>query len=307
MVGTGASAVQIIPALAPRVKRLTVFQRTPAWILPKRDKAWSERQQRLFARHPAVQRAVWWGTYWELEVRVLMFTRLPKMLKLTEWMSLRHLARSVSDPGIRAKLTPAYVMGCKRVLMSNDYWSAFERDDVDLVTDGIARVGHDAVVTVDATRHQVDAIVLGTGFNVTGSFDRLDIEGLSGRRLAEAWATGMETNLGVTVARYPELYFLLGPNTGPGHNSVILMIEFATQYILRCLKREAPMVTTDAAQRDFVAEMERRTQGTVWYSGCRSWYLDRFGKNHVVWPGSTISYWLRTRRVTATHFTPVSR
>ena len=309
VVGTGASSVQLVPALAPRTQQLHVFQRTAAWILPKHDKELSARRHAAYRVVPGLQRAVRWATYWELESRVLGFARYPKAMALVQRVSLRHLAKSVADPQVRAKLTPDYTIGCKRVLVSNDYWPAFERDDVEIVTDGIVRVEPDAVVTADGTRREVDAIVLGTGFNIGGSFERIDIRGVGGASMADSWSSGMETNLGITVAGYPELYLLLGPNTGLGHTSVVMMIEFATRYILQCLERASASgvshVATSQTQVEFIAEMRQRSKGTVWASGCHSWYLDRYGNNTVVWPGSTLSYWWRTRRVDPAHFEPV--
>lgn len=307
VVGTGASSVQMVPALAPRADRVTVFQRTPAWILPKRDEPWGRGKQRLFARVPALHRAVRWATYWQLESRVLAFSRFPGAMRLLEKVSLRHLERSVRDPETRARLTPDYTIGCKRILMSNDYWRAYDRDDVDLVTEGIERIEPGAVVTADGSRHEVDALVLGTGFNLSGSFDRIDVRGLEGLSMEQAWEKGMHTNLGITVAGFPELYLLLGPNTGLGHTSVVLMIEFATKYVLECLERAnlSPRVVSASAQDSFTNEMLSRSKRTVWASGCRSWYLDRFGNNTAVWPGSTLSYWWRTRRVDHSAFVPV--
>ncbi|MEP6799890.1 MAG: NAD(P)/FAD-dependent oxidoreductase, partial [Lapillicoccus sp.] len=308
VVGTGASAVQLVPELAAQASHLSVFQRTPAWILPKHDKEWSARRQATYARFPALQRMVRWRTYLELESRVLLFARLPKGMKIVEQVARRHLAASVTRPDLRARLTPTYTIGCKRILISNDYWPTFERDDVELVTDPIVRIEPDAVVTAGGTRHTVDALVLGTGFSVSGSYDRMQITGRGGRELADAWSGGMHSNLGITVAGFPEFYMLLGPNTGLGHNSVVVMIEFATSYVLQCLDRarSGARVTTASAQEDFTSEMSSRSKHTVWASGCQSWYLDRFGNNTVVWPGSTITYWLRTRRVRAADFEAVS-
>jgi cation diffusion facilitator CzcD-associated flavoprotein CzcO len=207
----------------------------------------------------------------------------------------------------RAKLTPDYTIGCKRILLSNDYWPTFAREDVSLVTDPITAVEPDAVVTADGTRHEVDALVLGTGFDITGSFARLDIRGLGGQSLAQAWSRGMHTHLGITVSGFPELYLLLGPNTGLGHNSVVLMIELATGYVMKCLERgrSGAHVVTRGAQAAFTSEMLRKTAHTVWATGCRSWYLDAFGHNTAIWPGSTIAYWWRTRRPDPADFEPV--
>ena len=308
VVGTGASAVQLVPELAQQAAHLSVFQRTPAWILPKHDTVWSARRQQTFERFPALQRLVRWRTYLQLESRVLLFARVPQGMTLVEGIARRHLEASVSNAEIRARLTPTYTIGCKRILLSNEYWPTFDRDDVELVTAPIRRIEPDAVVTADGTRHQVDTLVLGTGFSLSGSYDRMHITGSGGRELADAWSGGMHTNLGITVAGFPELYLLLGPNTALGHNSVVLMIEFATDYVLKCLERarSGARVTTASAQDQFTSEMASRSKHTVWTSGCQSWYLDRFGNNTSVWPGSTISYWLRTRRVRAQDFEPVT-
>jgi len=309
VIGTGASAIQLVPAIASRAQQLHVFQRTAAWVMPKNDKVLSARRHAAYRSVPGLQRAVRWATYWQLESRVLGFTRLPQVMRLVQRASLKHLETSVADPKLRADLTPRYTIGCKRILISNDYWPTFNRDDVELVTDPITRVENDAVVTAGGTRRVVDAIVLGTGFTLDASFERIDIRGLGGRSIADSWSSGMQTNLGVTVAGHPELYLLLGPNTGLGHTSVVMMIEFATQYVLKCLERAevagAPQTGTGHAQGDFMAEIERRSKRTVWATGCRSWYLDRFGNNTFMWPGSTLGYWWRTRRVDPSHFESV--
>ncbi|MGO4343006.1 flavin-containing monooxygenase [Pedococcus sp. 2YAF34] len=309
VVGTGASAVQLVPELAPRAAHTTVFQRTPAWTMPKKDVEWSPRHQRLFRRFPVLQRAVRWRTYWELEARAPLFVRFPALARLGERVALRELRKAVRDPEVRDRLTPRYRLGCKRILLSSTYWPTFDRDDVSLVTEPIARVEPDAVVTADGARHEVDALVLGTGFALTGSFDRIAVTGLDGRTLAQEWSTGAHTHLGVTVAGFPELYLLLGPNTGLGHSSVVMMSEFATRYALQGIERAraaGARVTSDSAQAAFTAEMERRTRHTVWASGCRSWYLDRFGHNTALWPGSTLAYWWRTRRIDDSVFVPVT-
>jgi cation diffusion facilitator CzcD-associated flavoprotein CzcO len=308
VIGTGASSIQVVPALAPRAARTTVFQRTPAWILPRFDRPWSERRHRTFRRYPVVQRAVRWATYWRFEAQAPMFVRFPSIGRVAERISLRHLARSVRDPAVRASLTPDYRLGCKRVLFSGDYWAAFDRSDVDLVTEAISHVEADALVTADGRRHPADAIVLGTGFSTRGSFDRIDIRGLDGRTLAQAWADQPVTHLGITVAGFPELYLLLGPNTGLGHTSVVLMSEFATHYVDRAIQRSGggARVTRPAAQQAFMSQVAARSRRTVWMTGCHSWYLDARGRNTALWPGSTVGYWWRTRRPDDSVFEPVA-
>lgn len=309
LVGTGASSVQLLPELAPRAAHTTVFQRTPAWTMPKKDRPWSARRRRLFRRFPALQRAVRWRTYWELEARAPLFVRFPAIARLVERLALRELHQAVDDPQVRDQLTPRYRIGCKRILLSSDYWPTFNRPDVSLVTSAVAAVEDGAVVAADGSRHEVDAIVFGTGFDVRGSYERIDIRGLGGRTLAEAWADGMRTHLGVTVAGFPELYVLLGPNTGLGHNSVVLMIELATRYVLDSLERAraaGPAVTAPAAQEAFGRDVATRSRHTVWTTGCHSWYLDERGTNWTLWPGSTVSYWWRTRRRRDEDFIPLS-
>jgi cation diffusion facilitator CzcD-associated flavoprotein CzcO len=309
VVGTGASAVQLIPEVAPVASHTTVFQRTPAWTMPKRDKEWSPARQRRFARRPALQRLVRWRTFWSLEARAPLFVRFPGLVRYVERIALRELSRAVPDPETRARLTPDYAMGCKRILLSSDYWPTFARPDVSLVTDPVVRIEPDAVVTAAGTRHEVDVLVLGTGFDVRAGIGRIDIRGLGGRTLRDVWSGGMHTNLGITVAGFPELYLLLGPNTGLGHNSAVVMIEFATDYVLKAIERgrRGARVTTQQAQDSFTREMRSRSAHTIWATGCRSWYLDRFGNNTALWPGSTLGYWSRTRKVDDAHFEPVTR
>ena len=309
VVGTGASAVQVVPELAPRAAHTTVFQRTPAWILPKHDREWSPGRQRRFRRWPVLQRLVRWRTYWELEARAPLFVRFPSIARLVEWRARRTLRDAVDDPQVRAALTPTYRIGCKRILLSNDYWPTFNRPDVTLVTDPVVRVEPDAVVTASGDRHAVDAVVLATGFDVRGTYERIDLRGLGGRTLADAWSDGMRTHLGITVDGFPELYLLLGPNTGLGHNSVVLMIEYATRYVLDALeqsRRTGPRVVDPGVAAAFGREVARRTRHTVWATGCHSWYLDEQGRNFTLWPGSTVGYWWRTRRARAEHFLSVS-
>ncbi len=301
VIGTGASAVQIVPAIAPRTAELAVFQRTPAWVLPKVDRAFGRLERWLYSVAPAVQRLVRAGVFWRLESRVLAFVAHPKAMQVAEKVARRHLARQVSDPDVRAALTPDYRIGCKRILLSNDYWASFDRTDVRLVTDAITQVEPDAVVTGDGRRHEVDAIVLGTGFRVAEPFRHMAVTGPGGRTFAEEWSQGMQGYLGVAVAGFPNLFLLQGPNSGLGHSSQIFTIERQVDYVAGALRlrdrRAARSVGVDhRVQRGFNAELERRSRRTVWVSGCHSWYLDRFGNNRVLWPGSLISFWWRTRR-----------
>ena len=300
VVGTGASAVQLIPAIAGRVSDLVVFQRTPSWILQRNDRIWSHARAQTYSRMPFIERVQRWRTYLRLESRVLGFGRLDRARRLVESQAVERLERQVPDPATREALTPRYALGCKRVLLSDDYWPTFARLNVHLVTSPIERVEPTGVVTEDGEHHDVDTIVFATGFDLRGSFDRMHITGQSGRTLSGEWEANRNTHLGIEVAGFPELYLLLGPNTALGHNSVLIMIEAAVEHILLALHRadrRGPHVVTRAAQVRFGRWVRQRTRHTVWGSGCQSWYLDERGRNVAIWPASTVRYKLVTRRL----------
>ncbi len=306
VIGTGASAVQTVPQVARRTEHLTVFQRTPSWIIPKGDREIGRRERESLERVPWLNRLVRAGVYWRNESRVLAFTSKPGVMRALELIARRHLRRQVDDPATREALTPAYRMGCKRILISNDYLPTFNRPDVSLVTAPIARIEPDAVVTADGERHVVDTLVLSTGFAATDPYERLTVRGPGGRTLREAWSAGMQAHLGVTVAGFPNLFLVVGPNSGLGHNSMVFIIEAQTRYLAECVRLRdragARSISVPHRVQDaFNAELERRSARTVWASGCRSWYLDRFGNNRTLWPASSVDFWRRTRRVDPAH------
>jgi cation diffusion facilitator CzcD-associated flavoprotein CzcO len=300
VIGTGASAVQIVPAIQPEVAALTLFQRTPAWVMPRGERPLRAWEHRVYRRIPLFQRLMRTLVYWQTEATVLAFLR-PALMRLAERAARANLRRGVPDPELRAKLTPDYLMGCKRVLKSDDYYPALTRDNVAVVTDPIAEVRPHGVVTRDGTEHPADVIVFGTGFRVTDLPIAERIRGRDGRSLAEHWQGSPQAFRGTTVAGFPNLFLLLGPNTGLGHNSVVLMIESQIAYVLAALQR---MRRTGAkvleprpeAQAGFVAALDKRMARTVWSTGCRSWYIDATGRNSTLWPGSTWAYRLRMRR-----------
>ena len=309
VVGTGASAVQFIPRIAPEVERLTVFQRTPPWIMPKPDHAMPAWAKRLFRLVPGAQRLYRNAIYWLLEARAIGFNNRPGLMRLAQKVALAHMRRSVQDQELRRKLTPDYVMGCKRVLVANDFYPALTRPNVDVVTDGIAEVRAHSVVDTAGVEHEVDAIVFGTGFHVTDAFDYLDITGVDGRDLAKQWrAEGIQTHLGITVAGYPNLFFLLGPNTALGHNSVVFMIESQIRYVAKAMALAdrhgaAALEPKESAQARFQSDLQRKLVAGVWtQGGCTSWYLDSHGVNRTIWPGFTWRYWLRTREFDAEQY-----
>jgi cation diffusion facilitator CzcD-associated flavoprotein CzcO len=309
VVGTGGSTIQFVPEIADRVAHLTVFQRTPPWILPKPDRRLTRLELAMFRTLPVTLRAYRAAIYWGHEALGVALRTNP-LLRLVEWVALRHLRRQVPDPQLRGKLIPDYRLGCKRPLVSNEYYPTLNRPNVDLVTAGIERITERAVITADGTEHAVDAIIFGTGFHATDVFQQAnaDIAGAGGVKLLDVWRDGMEAYLGVATAGFPNLFFLLGPNS-VGDNSTVFMIEAQVRYILRCVRllladpRARAIAVRPQAQAAFNSALQQRLSKAVWsVGGCTSWYLDAAGVNRTLWPGSTLTYWLRTRRPRARDF-----
>jgi cation diffusion facilitator CzcD-associated flavoprotein CzcO len=300
VIGTGASAVQFIPQMAKSAARVEVFQRTPHWVIPKLDRRISGVEHRLFRAVPAVQRAYRNAIYWGHESIIAAFMN-PKLMTGLEAVARRHLARQVHDPGLRARLTPDYTIGCKRILVSSDYYPALQRDNVSLVTDAISAVTGQGITTADGATHEVDTIIFGTGFHVTDALNDDHLVGRDGLTIQEAWQDGIEAHLGVSVAGFPNFFFLLGPNSGGGNQSIIFMIEAQVRYILGCLRLLAAeggrrIEVRASVQREFNRKIHKRLAGSVWNAGgCESWYLDDKGFNRAAWPGSSASYWRRMR------------
>jgi len=304
VVGTGASAIQFVPQIQPEVKELTLFQRTPPWVMPKPDHGMPEWARATFRKFPAIQRAYRNLLYWTLEARAIGFNGHQGLMKVAQKLAKANIDRAISDPGLRAKLTPDYTMGCKRVLISNDYYPALAKDNVEVNTSGVREVREHSVVDNEGVEHEVDAIIFGTGFHVTDAFDNIDIIGEGGRNLSKEWATeGMRTHLGITVSGFPNLFFLLGPNTGLGHNSVVFMIESQIRYIAEAMdivdrNGAKALEPRPEVQERFNAEIQQKLNKGVWtQGGCKSWYLDAKGVNRTIWPGFTWRYWLSTRKV----------
>lgn len=313
VVGTGASAIQFVPQIQPLVERLYIFQRTPPWILPRFDRPLSLAERRLLARFPPARLALR-GSYYLLRELLVLGFRHPRLLRRFEQLAKQHLARSVPDPALRAKLTPDYRIGCKRILTSNDYLPAVASPNVELITEPIAELREGSVVGADGTERAVDAIIFGTGFQVTDWPIAHHIRGTAGLSLADHWDGSPQAHLGTTVAGFPNLFLLQGPNTGLGHTSVLYMIEAQLDHILSALEYMqrhglATIEPRPEAQAAFVAEVDRRMRGTVWTAGgCVSWYLDRTGRNSTIWPDSTWSFRRRVARMRPAEyaFTPAT-
>jgi cation diffusion facilitator CzcD-associated flavoprotein CzcO len=298
VVGTGASAIQFVPAIQPAVDQLTVFQRTPPWIMPRHDNEISPRMQDLFRTLPQLQRLARARIYLQFEWMILTFQH-PKLMSVVQRMARRHLEAQVPDPELRKRLTPAYNLGCKRILLSDNYLPALTQPNVAVNTDGIREIRERSIVDNAGIEHPVDAIIFGTGFNTLGLplTDRLhDIEGVA---MSERWGGNPTAYLGTSVAGFPNCYLIHGPNIGTGHNSVLHMFESqaaAVAYV--CDYGLASIEPTRAAQAAHTAELDRMSAGTVWTTGgCKSWYLNDSGRNVNIWPGSTWDFRRRTLRL----------
>ncbi|MFA9431717.1 flavin-containing monooxygenase [Egicoccus sp. AB-alg2] len=302
VVGTGASAIQFTPHVARRATRTTVFQRTPAWIVPRADRDLTAAERWLFRNVPLIQRLARAGDYWLRESYVLGLALDPRLLAVAERAALRHLHTQVPDPALRTKLRPDYRLGCKRVLISNDFYPTLARPDVDLVASGLAEVRGSTVVAADGTRVEVDTIVFGTGFEVTRPPIARRIHAGDGRSLADAWAGGMRAYLGTQVAGFPNLFLLVGPNTGLGHNSIVFMAEAQIRYLVAAMHTMAESAVPAVDVRPDVEaawdeQVQQRLAGTVWTTGgCASWYLDASGRNSTLWPRFTWQFRRRTGR-----------
>jgi cyclohexanone monooxygenase len=298
VIGTGASAIQFVPQIAQQAAQLTVFQRTPAYILPRPDRPYSEGERRRFARWPvlmAAHRALIYATH---DLRAVGFTRLRWLMDIVGGMpSRRLLNQQVPDASLRDKLTPRYPVGCKRILISNDWLPTFSRPNVELVTEAVEAVTPGGVRVAGGREIGADAIVLGTGFAASEFLAPMTIRGRGGVSLNDAWAQGAQAWLGISVPGFPNFFMIYGPNTNLGHNSIVFMLESQVAHVMRCLDklRDAKGRTIEMTVAPFArynARLQHRLQQTV-FAGCTSWYVDAHGRHTVNWPGFTTTYrWL---------------
>ena len=302
VIGTGASAIQFVPAIAGRVKQLTLFQRSAPWVVPKPDRTYHRVEQQLMEKLPLLQKLDRARVYAMYETRVLAFTNLQRIMKVYEFNALRYLRKFIRDPALQKKLTPDYPIGCKRILISNDYLPALARDNVSVVTDSIERFDHDGLHTRDGTHHPVDVVIYGTGFQATDFLAPMAITGRDGRNLNEVWRDGAEAYLGMTVHGFPNLFMLYGPNTNLGHSSIIYMLESQMNHVIACMDAmddtgATTLEVRDTVQAGFNHALQARITNSVWDQGCTSWYKTESGKNTNNWPGFTFNYRLLTRSV----------
>lgn len=301
VVGTGASAIQFIPTLAAQAGRLVVLQRSPPYIIPRHDRFYSARELGWLRRLPWLRALSRLRTYLLYETRVLGFTWLQPAMVPFRALWWWHMCRVIKNPRLREKLTPQYRMGCKRILMSDDYYPALARPNVSVDTQAIERVEATGVRMRDGSLHEVDAIVLATGFHATDFLAPMRISGRNGELLEQAWQTGAYAHLGIGMPGFPNLFMLYGPNTNLGHNSIIYMLESQIRHIVDaldfCDRQAVRTVEPDAdVCRRYNDSLQQRLRNTVWNAGCSSWYVNEHGRQTNNWPGFTFEYRYRVRR-----------
>ena len=303
VVGTGASAIQVVPAIAETAAEVHIFQRTPPWVVPRRDRAWTRLERAMFRSVPGLMRALRASIFWRHDVRyALAFRQRGPMARAFEQLLRWSIHRAVTDPLLRERVTPDYSPGCKRILISSDWYPALQRPDVHLHDGGARAIEPEAVVAADGTRIPCEVLVWCTGFRVDDPLGGLRIEGLDGQDLRTTWGDRPRAHLGVTVPGFPNAFLLLGPNTALGHNSVVVMIEAQVEYTLQAIREAVsagPQAWLDVRSEcldAFIDEVDQRLGGQVWQGGCHSWYLNDKGENFTIWPASAAAYVRRMRR-----------
>lgn len=299
VVGTGASAIQIIPEIQAKVGKLLVFQRTPAWVIPRFDREFGPRQRQLFATLPITQKLLRASLYLRHESMLIGF-RNPGIMKLIERRVIDYLEHMVPDPELRRRLTPKFRFGCKRVLVSSTYLPALVQPNVEVVASAVRELVPEGIVDGEGRTHEVDTIVFATGFRVTDQPFAEHVHGATDQTLAASWRGSPKAHLGTMIHGFPNFFLMTGPNTGLGHSSMLLMIEAQIELILGALRELAEGTRTiepkPEVQQRFVEEIDRGGAGTVWTAGgCQSWYLDETGRNSTLWPWSTYAYMRRAK------------
>jgi cation diffusion facilitator CzcD-associated flavoprotein CzcO len=317
VIGTGASAIQFVSEIAHTVASLTVYQRSPPWVLPRRDRAVSPVMRRLFAVIPGLLRLWRAIAFWRAEVVALGLAYKPKLMGRGQKRSARFKEREIADEKLRLKLNPFYTMGCKRVLLSDDFYATMARPNVELVTEPIREVLADSIVTADGQDRPCDVIIHGTGFEAFNPAASVEVYGREGRRLADEWRDGPEAYRGVAVAGFPNYFMVMGPNSGLGHNSIVFMIEAQVHYIMQCLRwlddgrtaavevrHDVQQTYNQKLQASFTRTVWQDRGGSAWQLPCTSWYVDARGRNTALWPGLSVGYWMAMRRPRRDDFRP---
>lgn len=295
VIGTGASAIQIIPELVKQAEFVKVFQRTPGWVLPRVDTAIPPAVQEWFAKVPAAQQLARQALFWGHEASATALVWDTPLTALAAQLGKAHLRMTVKDPWLRRQLTPDFTPGCKRMLISSDYYPALQRDNCKLIDWPIATLSPAGIRTSDGVEHHLDAIVFATGYDVHLTGPPFPVTGLGGRSLAADWAGGAQAYKSIHAHGYPNLFFMTGPNSGPGHNSLLVYVEGQLDYAVRAIttildKNLRYLDVRERVQRRHNARIQRRLTKTTWMSGCRSWYLTDDGFNAAMYPGFATQY-----------------
>lgn len=313
VVGTGASAIQFVPGIQPTVGHMTVFQRTAPWVLPHRNRRITGVERLLYRRFPVLQRVVRNAVYYSRELVAAGMIRNKGVTEGTKKQGLRHIDKSIADPELRAKVTPEFEPFCKRILLSDDYYTALDSPNVDLNTDGIAEIREHSIVTTTGEEIEVDTIVLGTGFHVTDSPMMARFRNAEGHSITDVCDKNrLGAYNGTVIPTFPNLFVIPGPNTGIGHTSLIVMIEAQVGWCIRLLDAmdRRGIGSIEVRQRvhdEWCDLMDAKTEPTVWNSGCSSWYLDKDGRNSTLWPGLTTEFRKRLRSVDLSKFETTRR
>lgn len=304
VVGTGASAIQIVPSIAPDVAHLTVFQRTAAWLGDRMDKEILEKDQQRYEKFPLSQKFGRAFLYWFLELRGLLFMGNQRVYNFFHKRSVAKLEREVKDPETRRKLTPNYKLGCKRILSSDDFYPTFNLGHVALETEAIERITPEGILTKAGTLYELDTIIFATGFEVAEFTTDMQIVGRNNRELFSEWKNqGLEAYRGLTISGYPNMAFILGPNSGLGHSSMIHIMESQTNYIMKYLQLldktgdNGFLDLKPEVQKDYNEVIQKDFQKTIWASGCSNWYMNAQGKNTVLYPRLTMNYRRETKDI----------
>lgn len=295
IIGTGASAIQLVPQLAQRVGHLDVYQRTPPWILPRMDGPLAQASQRAMEAIPLLGWLRREALRWRSDLRSVAFVRLPGLLRLMQFLGERHLHRAVADPALRAAVTPRYAMGCKRILVADDYYPALQQPHVALHVGGATAIRPDGVVDASGQVHPADVLVLATGFSATRPLPEGVLFDRDGQDVAKAWGDCPQAYRGTLVKGCPNFFMLVGPNTGLGHSSMLIMIEAQVRYVMALLRRtraasDSQIEVRAEAQDRYNDWVQAKLAKTIWATGCTSWYLSADGRNPTLWPGSTWAF-----------------
>jgi cyclohexanone monooxygenase len=310
VVGTGSSAIQRVPKIQPQVGHLTLFQRTAPWVLPKLDHAIHPAEKALFRRFPIAQKALRNAFYGFFE-GVQFLQRHPKAMQQVQKVGLRHLKQQVPDPELRAILTPHFTLGCKRILLSNTYYPALQQPNAEVVPHAVREVRGRTIIDVRGQEREFDTLILGTGFHVSDPTYAEHVRGRDGRTLAEHWQGSPKAYVGTTIAGFPNWFETIGPNTGNGHSSALVLIEAQLKYIVDALRqmRERGWHAVDvkpAVQAAYNDKVQEALAGTVWNAGgCQSYYLDKNGRNSTIYPWTTIDLRRRTAKFDVDAYEPV--